>query len=313
MVNYNPNFKITIMKSNRRQFLKKSAVTTAGIGVVSSFPLVKLFQQEPGLKISLAEWSLHKALFAGTITNLEFPRMAARDFGIFGVEYVSAFFEGTKPQYISELNKVAKDNQVENILIMVDNEGDLGALYKPARIQAVERHYRWVDAARELGCHSIRVNAHGTGTETEVADAAVDGLGRLSEYGEKAGINVIVENHRGYSSNGKWISGVITRVSKKNCGTLPDFGNFSISDKEEYDRYLGVTEMMPFAKGVSAKSYDFDSQGNDTRIDYYKMLSIVKDSGYRGFIGIEYEGNGLTEKEGIIATKKLLEKVISQL
>lgn len=281
--------------------------------MVSAMPVKSFIRDESGFRISLAEWSLHRALFAGAMSNLDFPVVAAKDYSIYGVEYVSTFFEGTGPRYLAELQKVTKDNNVENVLIMIDNEGDLGALYKPERIQAVERHYRWVDAARALGCHSIRVNARGQGTEAEVADAAVDGLGRLSEYGEKAGINVIVENHGGYSSNGKWISEVISRVGKKNCGTLPDFGNFRISENEEYDRYLGMTEMMPFAKGVSAKSHDFDKAGNETRTDYYKMLSIVKNSGYRGYIGIEYEGSRLTEKEGIIATKKLLEKVIAQL
>jgi sugar phosphate isomerase/epimerase len=301
------------MKSNRRQFIKKSALATAAFGMASAFPVKGFFRDEAELKISLAEWSLHRALFAGTITNLDFPLTAARDFGIHAVEYVSTFFEGTGSDYLAELNQRVKDNAVKNVLIMVDNEGDLGDLYKPTRIQAVERHYRWVDAARVLGCHSIRVNARGRGTETEVADAAVDGLGRLTEYGEKAGINIIVENHGGYSSNGKWISGVISRVGKKNCGTLPDFGNFRISDEEEYDRYLGVSEMMPFAKGVSAKSHDFDKDGNETRTDYFKMLSIVKNSGYRGYIGIEYEGDKLTENEGIKATKRLLEKVMAQL
>ena len=301
------------MKSNRRQFIKESALAAAGIGMVSRFPVNELFRNETGFKISLAEWSLHKALFAGTISNLDFPAKAAQDFGIFGVEYVSSFFEGTGSQYLAGLNQKAKDNAVENVLIMIDNEGNLGDLYKPSRIQAVERHYRWIDAAHALGCHSIRVNARGEGSETEVADAAVDGLERLSEYGEQAGINVIVENHGGYSSNGKWISGVISRVGKKNCGTLPDFGNFRIGDDKEYDKYLGVTEMMPYAKGVSAKSRDFDESGNETRIDYYKMLSIVKNSGYKGFIGIEYEGDKLTENEGIKATKRLLEKAIGQL
>ncbi len=301
------------MKNNRRQFIKKSALAAAGIGMVSGFPVKGLFRDETGFKISLAEWSLHRAIFAGTISNLDFPVMAARDFGIFGVEYVSSFFEGTGSQYLAELNQKAKDNAVENVLIMIDNEGNLGDLYKPSRIQAVERHYRWIDAAHTLGCHSIRVNARGEGSETEVADAAVDGLGRLSEYGEQAGINVIVENHGGYSSDGKWISGVISRVGKKNCGTLPDFGNFWIGDGKEYDKYLGVAEMMPYAKGVSAKSHDFDESGNETGIDFYKMLSIVKDSGYKGYIGIEYEGDKLTENEGIKATKRLLEKVIAQL
>src|SRR4030095_12414863 len=167
--------------------------------------------------------------------------------------------------------------------------------------------YKWIEAAKFLGCHSIRVNARSTGTPEEQHKRAVDGLRRLSEFGAKHNMNVIVENHGGLSSNGKWLAGVIKDVGLKNCGTLPDFGNFKISDTEEYDRYKGVKEMMPYAKGVSAKSHVFDANGNCIETDFYTMLKIIKDSGFHGYIGIEYSGE-ISEDEGVCNTKALLEK-----
>ena len=247
------------------------------------------------------------------MTNLEFPVKAVKDYGLYGVEYVSTFFKDTSPEYLAELLKISKDNGVTNVLIMVDTAGDLGLTDAAKRQQSVDNHHRWVDAAKFLGCHSIRVNVRGTGAPDAVADAAVDALSRLSEYGAKQDINIIVENHGGLSSNGKWLSGVISRVNLKNCGTLPDFGNFNTGTGEEYDRYLGTEELMRYAKGVSGKTYDFDAEGNEVKFDYYRLMRIVRDSGYKGWIDIEYEGTRLSEPEGILATKKLLEKAIAAL
>lgn len=312
------------MSQTRRRFIKNSVSASIGAAVfanVSAFRIIN--RNTDALKISLAEWSLHNALYNNEITNLDFPVLAKNELGINAVEYVSRFFKGTGNDYLAELLKITGDNEVTNVLIMVDDEGDLAFLYDPARIQAVERHYRWVEAAKILGCHSIRVNAKGEeGTAEEAAKAAVDGLGRLVEYGEKLEIGVIVENHGGYSSDGKWLANVISQVNSKYCGTLPDFDNFCVLNKvvegqnrcvDEYDKYLGVEEMMPYARGVSAKSHDFDEKGDETAIDYHKMMQIVKKAGYTGYIGIEYERTRLSEKEGIIATKKLLERVYDEL
>ncbi len=260
--------------------------------------------------ISLAEWSLHKTLFGGKLDNLDFPKAAAETFGIHAVEYVNQFFKdkANDSAYLADLNRRAKDHGVKNVLIMVDGEGPLGSTDDKERIQAVENHYKWVEAAKFLGCHAIRVNAAGKGTPDEVKAAAVDGLGRLSEFAAKHDINVIVENHGGISSHGDWLSAVLKGVGKPNCGSLPDFGNFY-----EYDRYQGVKDLMPFAKGVSAKSNVFDAEGNEANIDYWRMLKLVKDAGYRGYVGIEYEGSELSEEEGIKATKRLLERVGAEL
>jgi len=261
------------------------------------------------LKLSLAEWSLHKALNAKEMTNMDFPRITKTKYNLDAVEYVSTFFEGKGEDmtYLENLKNECKKYGVKSLLIMVDGEGDLGDTITANRHKSVENHYKWVKAAKFLGCHSIRVNARGVGTKEQVAKAAIDGLSRLCEYAAKQNINVIVENHGGYSSDGKWLTDVIKAVKKTNCGTLPDFGNFY-----EYDRYQGVTDMMPFAKGASGKTYDFDAQGNETKIDYARMVKIVRDSGYKGYIDIEYEGTRLTEDEGIKATKLLLDRLIAQ-
>ncbi|MEM0994108.1 MAG: TIM barrel protein, partial [Bacteroidota bacterium] len=220
--------------------------------------------------------------------------------------------------YLKQMKTRAADNGVTSLLIMIDREGGLGDTDEKQRTKAVENHYKWVDAAKFLGCHSIRVNAYGEGTAEEVAQAAVDGLGRVSEYAKNADINVIVENHGGYSSNGKWLSGVMTEINMENCGTLPDFGNFCIKRgkdmcEEEYDRYVGVEELMTHAKAVSAKTHNFDAEGNETDTDYMKMMKIVKDAGYKGYVGIEYEGSGMSADEGIMTTRDLLIKVGKQL
>lgn len=299
------------MAQSRREFLQVAALAAAGIPLLSNASYARESAAKSPFKISLAEWSLHKALWAKEMTHLDFPVKAAKDFGIFGVEYVSSFFKDTSAEYLNELLKITKDNNVTNVLIMVDGQGNMGDKDEAIRNKAVDNHHRWVEAAKSLGCHSIRVNAAGKGNEAEVADAMVDSLTKLSTFAAGLDINVVVENHGGFSSNGKWLSGVMKRVNLKNCGTLPDFGNFRVSATEEYDRYLGMEELMPYAKGASAKSYDFDADGNEVKIDFYRIIKIIKDSGYKGWIDVEYEGSKLSEPEGIMATKRLLEKAFA--
>jgi L-ribulose-5-phosphate 3-epimerase len=268
----------------------------------------------PLFQISLAEWSLHRTLFAKQLDALDFAK-AAFDFGIEAVEYVNQFFKdkARDRKYLSEMKKRAGDVGVKNLLIMIDNEGALGDPVVAKRQQAIENHYPWVEAAQFLGCHSIRVNAHSSGGYEEQLELVADGLRKVTEFGSEHQINVIVENHGGYSSNGGWLSALIRKVNHPRCGTLPDFGNFNLGNGQQYDRYKGVEELMPFAKGVSAKSLDFDEQGNEINIDYKRMMTIVITAGYRGYVGIEYSGSGLSEPDGIRATKKLLEHVRDEL
>lgn len=266
------------------------------------------FAQKQELKISLAEWSLHRALWKGTITNMDFPRITKETYGLDAVEFVSTFFKGKGEdmEYLTALKKECDKYGVKSLLIMVDAEGNLADTSLASRTKAVENHYKWVKAAKFLGCHSIRVNAAGNGTMGQTQAAAIDGLTKLCDYAAGYGINVIVENHGGNSSIAKWLIEIMKAVHRPNVGTLPDLGNFY-----EYDRYKGVTEMMPFAKGVSGKTYDFDAEGNETKVDYAKMLKIIADAKYSGYIDVEYEGNQLSEDEGIKASIALLKKVIA--
>jgi L-ribulose-5-phosphate 3-epimerase len=274
----------------------------------------KTDKTNPLFQISLAEWSLHRTLFAKQLDALDFAK-AAYDFGIEAIEYVNQFFKdkARDRKYLSEMKKRAGDVGVKNLLIMIDNEGALGDPVVAERQQAIENHYPWVEAAQSLGCHSIRVNAHSSGSYEEQLELVADGLRKVTEFGSEHQINVIVENHGGYSSNGGWLSALIRKVNHPRCGTLPDFGNFNLGNGQQYDRYKGVEELMPFAKGVSAKSLDFDEQGNEINIDYRRMMKIVITAGYRGYVGIEYSGSGLSEPDGIRATKKLLEHVRDEL
>jgi sugar phosphate isomerase/epimerase len=279
----------------------------------------------PFFKLSLAQWSLHNAIEEEGMSPYDFAQKAS-ELGFEGVEYVSQLYtdelkKDADPKVamdmmLKTLKEKSETYHVANILIMVDEEGDLATLNEKEQAQTIENHKKWVDAAKFLGCHSIRVNAHGVGTYEEVAEAAVKGLTALSTYAATQGINVLVENHGGYTSNGQWLAEVMAKVNMPNCGTLPDFGNFCMTEgygsinseecEDPYDIYKGVGELMPYAKAVSAKSYDFDENGKQPKIDYTKMLQVVKDAGYTGFIGVEYEGENLSEIDGINATKKLL-------
>jgi L-ribulose-5-phosphate 3-epimerase len=293
---------------SRRRFLELGAATVGTLSVSGLASAAAAGPQWP-FKISLAEWSLNKSLFGRTdlkITNLDFPRIARR-LGIEGLEYVNQFFmdKARAKDYLAELNKRVKDNNCKSVLIMCDNEGDLGAVEKAKRLQTIENHIKWLEAAKTLGCHSIRVNARSEGSYEEQQKLAADGLHGLCEKAKPFGLNVIVENHGGLSSNGEWLVGVIKLVDLPNCGTLPDFGNFA-----DYDRYKGVEEMMPYAKGVSAKATEFDDEGNVVSTDFPRMMKIVMDAGYHGYVGIESgSSDTMSEIDAIKATKRVLERI----
>jgi L-ribulose-5-phosphate 3-epimerase len=303
---------------NRRNFLQSTGLfaTAALAGCAAPSPTVR----REWFQISLAEWSLHSAIRdQKTMTNLDFPKVARRDFKVGAIEYVNQLFmDKAKDQaYLRTLKDTCDGEGVKSLLIMCDREGNLGDPSDDKRVQAVENHKKWADAAKFLGCHSIRVNAAtgNVGDYEEQQKRAADGLSRLSDYCQPLNLNVIVENHGGLSSHGRWLAGVMEMVGRKTVGTLPDFGNFHIDRNagKEYDRYLGTKELMPFAKGVSAKAHAFDEDGNETQTDYVRMMKIVKDAGYRGYVGIEFEGKAMSEHDGIRATKALLERVREQL
>ncbi len=314
-------------KQHRRQFLQTSASAMTAIAASSLLVAQEKRARQPLYKISLAQWSLNRRFFKREephLDNLDFAK-TARGFDIDAVEYVNQFFidKADDQKYLAEMKERAADEGVQSLLIMIDREGNLGEQEKAKRMQAVENHYKWVEAAEFLGCHSIRVNARSNAklSYEEQAKLAADGLRKLTEFGAKHDINVIVENHGGLSSHGRWLVDVMKMVDHPRCGTLPDFGNFGIDRKKGiwYDRYLGVQELMPYAKAVSAKAHAFDdakpwstvdSDGRET--DFLKIMRIVMDAGYRGWVGIESEGRN-NQMEGVKKTKDLLVRVREKL
>ncbi len=327
--------------NQRRKFVKQLGLGTVGAGLLTTLPESLYAKNEATMNygISLAQFSLASEFFTGKHDTLGFPARAKNEFGVNIVEYVSMFFadKANDTSFFEELRMRTDDLGVTNNLIMVDDE-NIADLDKAKRDHAVESHYKWVDAAKILGCSSIRVNLGSleqTGTAQEVAYAALEGYSKLLEFGDQNEMDIIVENHVGHSCNGKWLAAIMKEVNHKRAGVLPDFGNFCINRTkpetmdiagymntkclEKYDMYLGVEELMPYAKGVSAKTHRFDDQGNETEIDFSRMFDIIKKSNFKGIIGIEYEGGlmhlqgmpgYLSNEEGIVATKKLIEKSV---
>lgn len=301
----------------RRAFIARSVLVSLGTtALASACARMTRPARSHRFEISLAEWSLHRTLRAGQLDHLDFAVAARRDYGLTAVEYVNSFFKdkARDTSYLRELQRRADDAGVRSVLIMCDGEGQLGDVDAGKRAQAVENHYQWVEAARFLGCHSIRVNAESpAASPIEQMKLAADGLRQLAEYGAQHAIDIIVENHGGSSTNGDWLLALLRLVDHPRLGTLPDFGNFQTAPGEWYDRYRGVDQMMPYARGVSAKSHDFDANGNEVNTDYRRMMQIVLRHGYRGYVGIEYEGDRLSEPDGIKATRDLLLRVRAEL
>ena len=311
--------------SNRRDFMAATAAASVGLSLGNmSMPTARAAENnEPLFKISIAEYSFHRRIAAGKIDPRHFGPFCAEMFSVDAVEYwMGPFHDKAQDRaYMDEMHKRSVDAGVKELLIMVDirdGKGNLGNPDETKRKEAVEAHYEWVEAAKRMGCHSIRVNARSEGSREEQAKLAADGLRQLSQFAAPHEINILVENHGGFSSDGAWLANVMEQVNLPNCGTLPDFGNFKTGENEDgseiwYDRYQGVTELMPFAKAVSAKTHAFDADGNETKTDYLKMMKIVVDAGYQGYVGIEWEGETPDEFEGVFKTKELLERVRDQL
>ncbi len=265
-------------------------------------------------RISLAQWSFHRALRSGQLAHLDFAALAKKDFGLEGVEYVNQFFKdkATSYSYLTEMKKRAEDAGVKSLLIMVDGEGSLASGDPAERHTAIENHFKWIAAAAYLGCHSIRLNAYGSGTRDEQLASMADSLHRLCTVADGYGLNVIVENHGGLSSDGSWLTAVMKKADHPRVGTLPDLGNFTLEKGKDYDRYKGVEEMIPWAKAFSAKSYDFDADGNETTIDYFHMARIAVAASYPGWVGVEYEGERLSEPDGVKKTIDLVKRAFAK-
>ncbi|HLX90669.1 MAG TPA: TIM barrel protein [Puia sp.] len=330
------------MNSSRRTFIKTSSMGIAAAGVASAVPSIlraAISKKEMPFKLALSQFSLASQFWTKQLDPLDFPEKTIKTYGITGLDYCSMFFanKAKDTDFLNQLKKRSAENGCYNLRIMVDGEGVLGDLNQETRTKAVENHYKWIDAAATLGCPMIRVNVEGEGDPAEVSKAAIESLNTLIDYGKKSNIDVIVENHIGISCNGGWLANVMKEMNNPHCGTLADFGNFCINRTkpatndiagwmktkclEEYDRYKGIQELMPYAKGVHAKTHVFDASGNDTETDFSRMFKIIIDSGFKGWVSIEYEGGllkmyakddkYLDNDGGILATKKLIDKVVS--
>ena len=287
---------------------------------------------KPFFKMSLAQWSFNKSFRSGGVSPYEFARLAS-ELGFEGLEYVNQLYPDVMDSedktdaiaaFVEKNNALATQYKLQNVLIMIDSEGDLASSDENKRLEAIANHKLWIDAANQMGCNAVRLNLYGESDPEKWVANSILSLTDLADYAANKSINVIVENHGRLSSNVPVLMKVINGTGKSNCGTLPDFGNFCIAEegygslfdgscKEFYDPYKGVSEMIVKAFGVSAKSYNFDKEGNETTLDYNRLLKIVKDAGYTGFVGVEYEGDRLSEDEGIIATKTLLENIGAKL
>ena len=270
-------------------------------------------------RISLAQWSLHRELFSGAIDNLDFPKVAVEEFGIHHIEWVSQFFQDKAEDrdYLQQMKDRCDEHGVQSLLIMIDGEGNLGSIDPTERNQAVDNHRKWIDAAASLGAYAIRVNGNGFGEPEEIKRALVISLQELSDFAAEKGVNVLVENHGMAlkdgtwtpdvpSTNGAWLADVLATVDRPNVGALPDFGNFY-----SYDRYQGLDDLLPYAQGISAKTNEFDSRGEDTRTDFRRMFDLIHTHGFDGYIGVEYEGpddSGLTEYQGIQQSIDLIKR-----
>jgi sugar phosphate isomerase/epimerase len=306
---------------SRRNFLNAAALAFGAAGAYGQVPgawaatgPVDAVRQGRPFKISLGQWSLHKELLAKRLDPRDFAK-AANGLGIDAIEYVSQFYAGkaSDSAYLAELKRRAAGEGVWSALLVIDTEGELGAPDAKARKRVVDRHKKWVEAAAFLGCHAVRVNTASQGSEDDQANWVSDGLRRLCEFSDTCGVDVLVENRGGLSSKASWLAEVLQAVGHPRIGSRPDFGSFDLGRGEAYDRYKGVRELMPFARAVSAKTYDFDERGNETSINFPLMLQIVSDAGYHGYVAIEYDGQRLSEHAGIERTKALLERVRTQI
>lgn len=300
----------------RRTFIRNSVAGTAALAVT---PMLAHCSREKALRISLAQWSLHRSFWDGKLDAVDFASIAREKYDMDAVEYVNGFYvdQASDEAFWNKMKAQSDDAGVKNLVMMVDDEGDLGTASEKERLEAVENHYKWVHAAKLLGCHSMRVNAFGDADREIYRMAIMDGMSRLADYAAELDMNIVIENHGLFSSDAALIAGIIKEVNRPNFGSFPDFGNWCLSAKwgttqgdceRVYDRYKGVAELLPYAKAVSAKSYNFNEHGEDTKIDYYRMMKIVKESVYDGYIGVEYEGMEKSEHEGILITRELMNK-----
>jgi len=294
---------------SRRELVKQFAIG-AGVLALPQFLQAKGTLESNGLTLAVQQYSFNRQLRDGTFDILDFPKTVVDGTGITALEYFNGHIldKVRDTRFFRELKKRSNDVGATCTMMLCRSDIALDSPDSSTRYNAVEGYIPWMEAVRLLGGNAIRVDCRSDGDFEEQKKYAIDGLRQLCDVAAPFGMNILVENHGGFSSNGKWLADVMSKVEKRNCGTLPDFQNF-----HGYDPYVGVEELMPYAKIVCAKSKEFDSDGNETNVDYRRMMKIVLDSGFKGSIGIEFEGHGMDPVKGILATKRLIERMVGEL
>ena len=332
-----------MVKNSRRNFIKKLFLLSQSLLLPQN--LISNHYSKKNLDIALQVYSFAPELLQGKFQILDFPRIIRNDYNISGAEYWSIAFLGKEKdnEFIKSLRNNSKEFGVDNLIILVDNIDiqtmksgpSLASSIKTERDSAIDFHKQWVEVAKEIGCHSIRVNLRSKEDDNKkILDNSSKSLHELIEFSKNYKINIVVENHGGITGDADWMVDLMENINSKYLGTLPDFGssNFCVNKGEldlegitnrcenQYDKYDGVKKLMPYAKGVSAKSHNFNEEGEELSTDFSRMIKIISESDYDGYITIEYEGaimsmygqgeNYLNSNEGIIATKKLIEKYL---
>ena len=287
-----------------------------GAGCAATAPFYSCSKNEGGdesawLKLAVQQYSFNRQLRSGELAMIDYPRTVVKGTGIKALEYYNGHMEekARDTGFFEEVRKRCDDLGAVNTMMLCKSKDALDSPDPEIRASAIEGYRPWLDATKILGGQYIRVDVRSDGDPDEQKKHAADGLTALCEVaGSEYELGIVVENHGGHSGNGKWVAELMETVALDNCGTLPDFQNF-----KEYDPYMGIEEMMPYAKIVCAKAKAFDEAGNEINVDYRRMLKIVKDSGYTGYIGIEFEGHGVDPIAGINLTKELIETVMTEL
>jgi sugar phosphate isomerase/epimerase len=247
--------------------------------------------------ISLANWSIVQSFRAGKWKLLDMPRILRDVLKINGLEYVNTFFENPTIEYLRKLKRNCEDYGMTSVLVMVDDEGNTASLDKAERMQAAVAHRKWIDIAHYLGCHAIRCNLRGGPKEwqqdKDVAKRGAEVFLDILEYAKGSGLNVLIENHGGASSDPDVLLELMRLVNHPKFGMLVDTGNWNPG----VDRYEATRKLIRYGKGMSVKG----TWGPNKRADFdmEKLLQVCIDGGYHGWWGIEV---GWRRPEGVQAT-----------
>jgi sugar phosphate isomerase/epimerase len=303
---------------NRRQFVQTALAAGAPYSLFAAREPNIPFPAEPRARLGVASYpfrafidSPHNEDRDKTKPGMQltqFPAMVRKKFDLRNIEPLDSHFHSLEPAYLGELR-----NAVEKAGCRVINipAGVQASLYDPdaaKRKTGVENAKKWVDAAVALGSPSIRVHIQGaSGVKPDVARAA-ESLQVVSDYGAEKNIVINLENDDPATEDAFYLVKVIEQVNSPWLRGLPDFCNSMLKGNEKYG-YDSVTAMFKHAYNIShVKDSEVDN-GKIFRVDVGKTFAIAKQSGYRGYFSMEWEGEG----EPYQGTQKLIDASLKYL